>query len=269
MRVSFVIVSSALAAAVVGAAACSDDPPGGGIGIVEEAGPAETSVQVDAGEAGVDSSGPDPLVGCTKDPGGAAPAFDPNAAADPIGAQNFSLDAALAGLPAGTGKLTAAITTEKSFILCTLDETAAPISVANFVGLARGTRPYQVSGTGKWQVGHFYDGLTFHRVVPNFVIQGGDPDGVGTGGPGYDIPNENHADEPLGTLAMAASGDTTKVPSGSQFYIVVGKGPTADYNVFGTCTTETAIAISKVASDVNASPTVPVHMLKIEIGRCP
>jgi peptidyl-prolyl cis-trans isomerase A (cyclophilin A) len=223
-----------------------------------------------ANDAGTDTtvpatdSGVDLLAGCTKDPGGAPPAFDANAADDPIGgADKFTMAQALAGFPDASGKLTAVITTEKSAIRCTLDETAAPVTVANFVGLARGTRPYR-SGT-TWQVGRFYDGLTWHRVIPNFVIQGGDPAGTGSGGPGYPLVNENHVAEPLGTLAMAAS----TVPSGSQFYIVVGTGPAANYNVFGTCSTEAAIAIANVDRDANDRPKTPVHMQRIDIGRCP
>jgi peptidyl-prolyl cis-trans isomerase A (cyclophilin A) len=208
--------------------------------------------------------GPDVLTGCTKDPGATAPAFDPASATDPIGsAESFTMQMALAGFPAGGGKLTAAISTEKSSIKCELLEAAAPISVANFVGLARGTRPYKISS--KWQVGRFYDGLTWHRVIPNFVIQGGDPLGDGTGGPGYDLVKENQLDEPLGTLAMAAAAK----PSGSQFYIVVGKGPAANYNVFGTCTTENAIAIAAVERDTSDMPKTPVHLIKVDIARCP
>ena len=209
-------------------------------------------------------SGVDPLPGCTHDPGAPAGTVDANAASDPTGgADMFTLAMAMAGFPAGTGKLTAALSTEKSVIKCELSESVAPISVANFVGLARGTRPYK-SG-GKWKLGHFYDGLTWHRVIPDFVIQGGDPSGDGTGGPGYDMVKENQVAEPLGTLAMAAS----KQVSGSQFYIVVGKGPPANYNVFGTCTTENAIAIAAVDRDSTDMPKTPVHILKVDIGRCP
>ena len=243
--------------------ACSSSSNTGGVGDVPETG---TAPVPEAGtiDPGVDA-GPDPLLGCTKDPGAPAGTVDPNAATDPTGgADKFTLALALAGFPAGSGKLTAAISTEKSSIKCVLDETAAPISVANFVGLARGTRPYKING--KWKLGHFYDGLTWHRVIPDFVIQGGDPSGDGTGGPGYDLVKENQIDEPLGTLAMAAS----KLVSGSQFYIVVGKGPAAAYNVFGTCTTDNAIAIANVPRDTTSNmPNTPVHMLKVSIARCP
>ncbi len=228
----------------------------------EDAG-AQVRPVVDA-EAPVVEEEPDPLASCTKDPGATPPTFDPASVADPIGgADKFTLAMALAGFPDGAGKLTARIRTEKRSIVCTLDEAAAPISVANFVGLARGTRPYKV-GT-KWEVGRFFDGLVFHRVIPDFVIQGGDPDGMGTGGPGYDLVTENQVAEPLGTLAMAAS----KKVSGSQFYIVVGQGPEANYNVFGSCTTEVAIAIASVPRDEYDMPKTPVHMLSIDIARCP
>ncbi len=217
-------------------------------------------------DAGFDPNA-DPLLGCTKDPGAPAVTVDPNATTDPAGgAAAFTLAKALDGFPSGAGKLTAGITTEKGGIKCELADTAAPISVANFIGLARGTRPYRDS-TKKWKTGRFYDGLVWHRVIPGFVIQGGDPDGNGTGGPGYDLVSENHASEILGVLAMAATSPT--MPSGSQFYIVVGKGPASDYNVFGSCTTESADAIANLPRDGNDAPKTPVHMLKVEIGRCP
>lgn len=204
-----------------------------------------------------------PLKGCTKDPGAPAVA-EVKATKDPIGsASSFTIERALEGYPTVSGKLVALFTTEKSFIRCELAEQDAPVSVANFVGLARGTRPSFEDG--KWTGKRFYDGLIWHRVIPNFVIQGGDPEGTGTGGPGYDLPEENHVAEPLGTLAMAAS----SAPSGSQFYIVVGKGPSADYNVFGTCTTESAIAIAAVERDADDKPVTAVHMQRVDIARCP
>jgi peptidyl-prolyl cis-trans isomerase A (cyclophilin A) len=212
-----------------------------------------------------EDAGPDPLVGCTKDPGAPAVIVDSNAAADPAGgAAQFTLAKALDGFPAAGGTLTAGIRTEYGGIKCSLDELNAPISVANFIGLARGTRPFK-DDKGKWKVGKFYDGLVWHRVAPGFVIQGGDPDGLGTGGPGYGLVKENQVAEPLGTLAMAAS----KEVSGSQYYIVVGNGPKPEYNVFGACDTTTAIAISNVPADRTEAPLTTIHMIKVEIARCP
>jgi peptidyl-prolyl cis-trans isomerase A (cyclophilin A) len=216
----------------------------------------------------VDVNFPDPFTMCTKDPGPGT--VDPpvsDGGADPAGsAAMFTLDMAMKGYPTSAmGTLKAAITTEKGVIVCTLDEKAAPATVANFVGLARGTRPFLAAGV--WKVGRFYDGLKWHRVIPNFVIQGGDPRGTGTGGPGYGLPVENHIAEPTGTLAMAASSPTA--PSGSQFYIVVGTGPAADYNVFGKCTVDVATEISEVETNTKDAPVVPVHMVRVDIARCP
>jgi peptidyl-prolyl cis-trans isomerase A (cyclophilin A) len=250
----------------VGACSSSTKPAAeGDPAVLPEAGPLVEGGTKDNDVYVPDDAGPDPLLGCTKDPGAPAVTVDPSSATDPTGgAAMFTLAKALDGFPAGAGKLTAGIRTEKGGIKCELDETAAPISVANFVGLARGTRPYK-NDKGKWTTGHFFDGLIWHRVIPNFVIQGGDPDGLGTGGPGYNLVKENQVDEPLGTLAMAASSTV----SGSQFYIVVGTGPKAEYNVFGKCETDSAVAIAGVPRDDSDMPKTPVHMLKVDIARCP
>jgi peptidyl-prolyl cis-trans isomerase A (cyclophilin A) len=226
----------------------------------------DASAIVDVGAPPPLDAGPDLLSGCTRDPGPIPPAFDPTSKKDPL-AGAFSLDQAMAGFPAGSGALTVAIYTEAKGIKCTLDAANAPISVANFIGLARGTRPYKL-GLGKpWQVGRFYDGLTWHRVIPDFMIQGGDPLGDGTGGPDYDLPVENQVAEPLGTLAMASGAK----PSGSQLFIVTGQGPAPEYNVFGTCTTDVAIALSNVPRDDGGTdmPITPVHLLRVDIARCP
>ena len=240
-------------------AACSSSSTAQAPNAVPDAGITEAAV-----DATPPTPQPDPLLpGCTLDPGPSAVTVDPAAKTDPIGgADKFTMAQALAGFPASSGKLTALIRTEQGAIRCELSEAIAPVSVANFVGLARGTRPYK---SGTWKVGRFYDGLVWHRVVPDFVIQGGDPLGKGTGGPGYDLTDENHVEEPLGTLAMAAAAK----PSGSQFYVVVGTGPAADYNVFGACTTDVAIAIANVPRDAVDHPTTPVHIQRIDIARCP
>jgi cyclophilin family peptidyl-prolyl cis-trans isomerase len=104
-----------------------------------------------------------------------------------------------------------------------LDAKAAPVTVNNFVYLSQN---------------HFYDGLTFHRVVPGFVVQGGDPDGNGTGGPGYKLPDEtNPAPWVKGSLGMASSAAGV---NGSQFFVVLEDAPhlagSGVYNHFGNVT---------------------------------
>ena len=122
-----------------------------------------------------------------------------------------------------TKKYTAVIKTSKGDIVCELYADKAPLSVTNFKYLADGG---------------FYNGLTFHRVVPDFVIQGGDPDGTGSGGPGYTIPAEIGLKHLQGALAWARTGDEInpeRRSSGSQFYITLKATPFLDgaYTVFG------------------------------------
>lgn len=120
-------------------------------------------------------------------------------------------------------KYVAIITTTQGQIICELYPDEAPLSVTNFIQLAKGG---------------FYNGLKFHRVVNNFVIQGGDPEGTGQGGPGFTIPAEIKLPHIEGALAWARLPDQMnpqKRSSGSQFYITLGRIPYLDgeYTVFG------------------------------------
>ncbi len=111
-------------------------------------------------------------------------------------------------------------TSRGDFVIAFVDPKVAPETVNNFVVLAQE---------------HYYDGLTFHRVVPGFVVQGGDPDGNGTGGPPYKLPDESNPSRwPRGTVGMASSAAGV---SGSQFFITLGDAPflasNGVYNHFG------------------------------------
>lgn len=153
---------------------------------------------------------------------------------DPL-AGKFSLEQSLQGLT-GQGALVAEIKTNLGKLNCELYEAKAPTTVANFVGLARGLRPFK-NPKGAWVKAPAYDGTTFHRVVRGFMIQGGDPEGTGAGEPGYVIADEIWDDayhSARGLLCMANRGPNT---NGMQFFIMDGSAPHLDngYTIFGKC----------------------------------
>jgi cyclophilin family peptidyl-prolyl cis-trans isomerase len=148
---------------------------------------------------------------------------------------------------------TATMTTDVGTMTIALNAKAAPLTVNNFVFLAR----Y-----------HFYDGLTFHRVIPGFVDQGGDPQGSGAGGPGYQFADELPAAGAyqVGSLAMANSGPNT---NGSQFFIIVGPQGTSlppSYSLFGMVTQGIDVA-HKIEADGTSggTPKVTHKMLTVTI----
>jgi cyclophilin family peptidyl-prolyl cis-trans isomerase len=134
------------------------------------------------------------------------------------------------------------IETDKGNIVMELDPSIAPVTVNNFVSLARDG---------------YYDGIIFHRVVPEFVIQGGDPTGTGTGGPGYQFPDEPVKGEYVdGAVAMANAGPDT---NGSQFFICIDdcrRKLTPNYNLFGVVTSGLDIAKSIAVGDKMNKVTV-------------
>ena len=165
---------------------------------------------------------------------------------------------------------TAVIKTSVGTITCDLFTKEAPNTVANFVGLATGTKEFKDPKTGEMVKRPFYNGLTFHRVIPGFMIQGGDPIGNGTGGPGYQFDNENTnvSFSKPGVLAMANAGPNT---NGSQFFITVAPSPSLQggYNVFGQVISGQDVAdkISQVPTYPQDKPATPVIIESITIQK--
>lgn len=173
---------------------------------------------------------------------------------------------------AAAGPPTAIIDTTVGKLTCTLFPDKAPIGVANFIGLATGTKDWKnpVSGVTKHGV-PLYDGTIFHRVIAGFMIQGGDPKGDGTGDPGYAFKNEVSSDllfDKPGRLAYANAGPNT---NGSQFFITEEAQPhlNGGYTIFGQCD-EASVALVKqiahMATDpMNDRPFRPVKIIHISI----
>jgi len=174
----------------------------------------------------------------------------------------------------GNGKLMATIDTSMGTFHCELFGDKAPMTVANFVGIATGKKPY-VGADGKVQKAKpFFDGLTFHRVIPEFMIQGGDPQGTGTGGPGYDFNDEISPDLKMqpGSLAMANAG---KMPDGSgshgsQFFITE-IGPdwlNGKHTIFGQCKEVDLVKqMARVPKQPGDKPTTPITIKHVTISK--
>jgi peptidyl-prolyl cis-trans isomerase A (cyclophilin A) len=193
----------------------------------------------------------------------AAPAAKPSAAAKP-------------GVHPVSAKPTAIIETTAGNLTCTLFPDKAPIGVENFIGLATGTKDWKnpVSGATKHGV-PLYDGTIFHRVIPEFMIQGGDPAGNGSGDPGYKFKNEASPDllfDRPGRLAYANSGPDT---NGSQFFITEdvehSRHLSGGYTIFGQCDDAAVTLVKKIshmATDPsNDKPFRPVKIIHIRIVR--
>jgi peptidyl-prolyl cis-trans isomerase A (cyclophilin A) len=156
-------------------------------------------------------------------------------------------------------------------LTCKLFSKESPLTVANFIGLATGTKPWSDPVTGKQVNGTpFYNGTTFHRVIPNFMIQGGDPKGTGEGDAGYYFDDEFSPslrfDVP-GRLAMANSGPGT---NSSQFFITEVPVPELNgkHTIFGQCDAHSVLLVSSIARvDRNAEdkPITPVVVNKVTI----
>ncbi|MGI9104042.1 MAG: peptidylprolyl isomerase [Terriglobales bacterium] len=161
--------------------------------------------------------------------------------------------------------------TTEGAIVCRLFEKEAPKTVQNFIELAEGKREWTHPVTHQKSSNRLYDGTIFHRVIPNFMIQGGDPAGTGFGGPGYRFEDETkgspHKFDKPGKLAMANAGPNT---NGSQFFITVAATPwlTGNHTIFGEVVEGNDVVNKIVAVPRNAqdkpNKDVKVNSVKIE-----
>jgi cyclophilin family peptidyl-prolyl cis-trans isomerase len=192
--------------------------------------------------------------------------------------------------PKPAGKPTAILHTQGGDMKCELFPDQSPKAVANFIGLATGKKTWTNPTTGKLEKNHpYYNGVIFHRVIPEFMIQGGDPTGTGMGNPGYKFEDELHADllfDKPGRLAMANSGPNT---NGSQFFITEKEIPWLNpcleeagclrgsrtvpkgtgYTIFGQCDDATVDLVKRIArmpkDPANNRPYDPVKIETVEI----
>jgi peptidyl-prolyl cis-trans isomerase A (cyclophilin A) len=164
----------------------------------------------------------------------------------------------------GLGKgLYAIIETTVGDMICKLEEEKTPETVKNFVGLATGEKEYTDPKTNQKSTAPFYDGTVFHRIIKNFMIQGGDRLGQGTGGPGYRFKDEFHPSlkhTGAGVLSMANAGPNT---NGSQFFITLVATPWLDgkHSVFGN-----VVKGEEVVTKLGNTPTGPQDRPREEVG---
>ena len=166
----------------------------------------------------------------------------------------------------------AVFTTTKGNFIARLFDKDAPRTVENFIGLAEGKKPWKDARTGRMVRRPYYNNVLFHRVIPNFMIQGGDPEGTGMGGPGFEFPDEispNHRHDKPGILSMANRGPNT---NGGQFFVTVAPYPSLDghYSIFGEIVEgqDVVDGISKVPRRMNDNrPLTPVTINRVTVQR--
>ena len=167
--------------------------------------------------------------------------------------------------------LTATLKTSEGTIVLRLFPDHAPKTVSNFVELAEGSREWTDPETRRSSTGKLYDGTIFHRVIPDFMIQGGDPLGTGTGGPGYQFGDEFHPDLTFSRpylLAMANAGPGT---NGSQFFITTGPTPWLNHKhtIFGEVIEGADVVdrISRVKTHAGDRPVTDVVLESVVVTR--
>ena len=204
-------------------------------------------------------------------PAAPAPTAKPKA---PAAAAATTAAPAMSAAKYGPGTY-ALFTTSKGNFIARLFDKDAPNTVQNFVGLAEGKKQWKDPKTGRMIRRPYYNNVLFHRVIPNFMIQGGDPEGTGMGGPGYTFPDEispKHRHDKPGILSMANRGPNT---NGGQFFITVAPYPSLDghYSIFGEIVEgqDVVNAISQVPRTMSGPgkdrPVTPVTIKQVKIER--
>jgi peptidyl-prolyl cis-trans isomerase A (cyclophilin A) len=246
---------SALLSVVASAAACKSPPP--------ELDPAP---QQDPASAGTTKAAP--IATAPKNDNAGAPSGAGKTGGDPLGG-SFTLAEATKDLK-GTGPIVAKIETSKGVLQCRLFDDKAPVTVANFIGLATGKRTWKDPSSGQWVNKPAYDGTGFHRIIKGFMIQGGDPKGNGSGEPGYVIKDELWAGakhDRAGLMCMANRGPNT---NGAQFFITDAAADHLDtsYTIFGECApVEIVHDIANVPTGMADKPQTPVTIKSVTITR--
>ena len=166
---------------------------------------------------------------------------------------------------------TATLHTTRGDIVVELFEERAPRTVENFIGLATGEKEWKDPETGEERTDSLYEGTVFHRVIDDFMIQGGDPEGTGRGGPGYQFDDEFHDElrhDGAGKLSMANSGPNT---NGSQFFITLDAQPHLDdrHAVFGEVVEGMDVVeeIGSLPTDRNDKPMKDVEIESVDVDR--
>jgi len=175
----------------------------------------------------------------------------------------------------GSGKLQATIDTSMGTLHCELYGDKAPMTVANFIGLATGKKAWLDPKSGNIQKGvPYFDGQICHRVIPGFMMQCGDPTGTGTSGPGYQFGNEFVTDLKMdpGTLAMANADDPSvgrTGTNGSQFFVMEGARPdlVGRHTIFGKCKEVDVVKKVTHTPTTEDKPNTPVTINKVTISR--
>ena len=170
---------------------------------------------------------------------------------------------ALAGLD-GEGEPFAIIETSVGSLECRLHAERTPLTVANFIGLSRGTREWRDPDSGAVRTRPLYRDLPFHRIEPGFLVETGDPTGTGDGGPGYELPDEFHPElrhDSAGVLSMSSHGPDT---AGSQFFVLLAEAPHLDgrHTVFGECRGSETLAALRTAK---ADDTIRLEQIRIAL----